>query len=93
MQTEADAHSGERCVKTSKPIRIVGTAGPVNLGSQRFDFTGASYPKTVRGSGSQCRVLDRIPIWAAHHAINRRGTNPVRRDGAGSMMGSVANFA
>lgn len=93
MQMEADVHNGERCAKTSKRIRIVGTAGPVNLGSQLFDFTEASYPKTVRRSGSQCRLLDRNPIWTAHHAVSRRGTKPLRRDEAGSMMCDAIELA
>lgn len=92
MQTEADVHNAERCEKTWKQIRIVGLASPVSA-NEHFDFAKANNPKAVRRSGSQCRLLDRNPIWTAHHAINRRGTKPVRRDGAGSMMWDAIELA
>jgi hypothetical protein len=56
-----------------------------------FRFIEASYPKTMRRSGSQCRLLDRIPIRTAQHAVNRRGTNPGCRAEAGSMSLRQAN--
>jgi hypothetical protein len=78
MQTEADVHNAGRCEMTWKRIRIVERSRLREFrANEHFDFTKANYPKTVRRSGSQCRLLDRNPIWTAHHAINRRGTKPV----------------
>ncbi len=93
MQTEADVHNGQRCVKTSKRIRIVGTAGSVKFGQPTFRFHRSQLSQDRAGSGSQCRLLDRNTIWTAHHAINRQDTKPVRRHEAGSMMWDAIELA
>ena len=48
MQPEADAHKGERCEKTSKRIRIVGTADPVKLAEPAFRFHASQLSGDLR---------------------------------------------